>query len=241
MELEGNWLFRYRSWLPIVVLLVGVTVYIGELHNESFAFRHPHWAAFEAACLLLGFVGLAVRAYTVGHTPAGTSGRNTDGQLADSLNTTGAYSMVRNPLYLGNFLMWLSVALLTREMWFVAAFTLLYWLYYERIIFAEECFLAHKFGVAYAEWAARTPAFIPSLAHFRRAAEPMSWRKVLKKEKNGLFALCLTFAAFDALRAMMTGGAPSRWLLGLAVLSGVAYGVLEFFKKCTHVLDQPNR
>jgi len=83
-------------------------------------------------------LGLFIRAYAVGHTPANTSGRNTKEQLADELNTTGIYSMVRHPLYLGNFFMWLGAAVLTKNGWFIVAFILLYWIYYERIMFAEE-------------------------------------------------------------------------------------------------------
>ncbi|MGB8874133.1 MAG: hypothetical protein WCC75_12145, partial [Desulfobaccales bacterium] len=45
-----------------------------------------------------------------GLPPRGTSGRNTQGQVAETLNTTGIYSLVRNPLYLGNFLIWLGLS-----------------------------------------------------------------------------------------------------------------------------------
>ena len=49
-----------------------------------------------------------------GFAARNTSGRNTgQGQVADKLNTTGAYSLTRNPLYLGNALMWAAVAMLT--------------------------------------------------------------------------------------------------------------------------------
>ena len=37
-------------------------------------------------------LGMAIRAYTIGTTPHGTSGRNTDKQLAKQLNTKGIYS-----------------------------------------------------------------------------------------------------------------------------------------------------
>ncbi|MGC9453013.1 MAG: methyltransferase family protein, partial [Oceanipulchritudo sp.] len=49
----------------------------------------------------------------------GTSGRNTKQQVAYSLNTTGFYSVVRNPLYLGNFFMYLGIALFTHHWWLV--------------------------------------------------------------------------------------------------------------------------
>ncbi|NLL27934.1 MAG: DUF1295 domain-containing protein [Bacteroidales bacterium] len=41
--------------------------------------------------------------------PKGISGKNTEKQIADFLNTKGMYSIVRHPLYLGDFLMWLGL------------------------------------------------------------------------------------------------------------------------------------
>ena len=149
----------------------------------------PHWHLYEYLCLAVSLSGTLVRIYTVGHTPVGTSGRNTANQVADVLNTTGIYSTVRHPLYLGNFLMWLGIALLTCNVGFVAVFVLAYWLYYERIMYAEEQFLRRKFGDTYLRWAERTPAFIPCLKRFRPTDLPFSWKKVIKKEKNGVFAL----------------------------------------------------
>ncbi|UKI18106.1 MAG: isoprenylcysteine carboxylmethyltransferase family protein [Bacteroidales bacterium] len=118
---------------------------------------------YEILCFVVSLLGLAVRAFTVGYTPANTSGRNVAEQVADQLNTTGLYSVVRNPLYVGNFLMWLGIAMLTMNLWFIISFILLFWVYYERIIFAEEQFLTNKFGSVYTDWADKTPCFIPRL------------------------------------------------------------------------------
>ena len=146
----------------------------------------------------MSLVGLAIRIYTVGYTPKNTSGRNTaEGQVADTLNTTGIYSMVRNPLYLGNFFMWLGPALMTENIWFIISFILFYWIYYERIIYAEEQFLERKFGNNYRAWADKVPVFIPKLGRFTSNRLSFSIKKVIKKEKNGLFAVFLIFMVFD--------------------------------------------
>jgi hypothetical protein len=134
----------------------------------------------------------------VGHTPSNTSGRNTcEGQVADTLNTTGIYSILRHPLYLGNFLMWFGICLLTENIWFIVIFCSVFWLYYERIMYCEEQFLRRKFGSDYTEWANKTPAFLPEFKLFVKPSFPFSWKKVLQNEKNGLLALFLIFAAFD--------------------------------------------
>ena len=109
LEKTGFWLFRYRSFLPFAGLPVFVVCmlsysYLGQSHQIT-----EWWQIF---CLLVSLSGLGVRIISVGHAPRGTSGRNTHEQVADSLSTTGMYSIVRHPLYLGNYLMLIGFVLL---------------------------------------------------------------------------------------------------------------------------------
>ncbi len=114
--------------------------------------------------------GEAIRIYTVGFAPENTSGRNTEaGQIADELNMTGIYSLVRHPLYVGNFFMWLGPVLFLRSVVFAVFFVLVYWLYYERIMFAEEQFLRRKFGETYDKWSEKVSAFIPGFEGIYKA------------------------------------------------------------------------
>ncbi len=244
-EQQGNWLFRYRGILPIIILFIGASVYIHtELNPETFFLEEtPYEIYYEIGCLIVSLLGLAVRAYTVGHTPANTSGRNTaSGQVADMVNTTGIYSTVRHPLYLGNFLMWLGICLLTGNAWFIIAFCLFYCAYYERIMFAEEQFLRRKFGTVYMEWANRTPAFFPNFKIFVKPSLPFSWKKVLKKEKNGFLALFLIFFLFDYSGEIIEKENDyNLFLLIACVVSLIAYIVLKYLKKKTNVLNEENR
>ena len=60
----------------------------------------------EMIFLAVSLLGEAIRIITVGHAPRNTSGRNTtEGQVADVINTSGIYSIIRHPLYVGNFLL----------------------------------------------------------------------------------------------------------------------------------------
>ncbi len=236
-EKEGNRLFRYRSYLPLLLLAAALIVYLLTLFTNGS--NYPQWYAY--ICLAVSLCGTAIRIVTVGHTPAGTSGRNTSRQVADSLNTTGIYSMVRHPLYLGNSLMYLGVAMLTGSGPFVIIALLVMWIYYERITYAEEQFLHRKFHEEYAAWAAKTPAILPRLCRYRPAAYPFSWRKVLKKEKNGMFALLLTFSVFDITGAAALGCGIDRCMLALTALSGLAYLTLKIIKRRTGWLNEPGR
>ena len=68
--------------------------------------------------IIISFFGMSVRFYTVGITPAGTSGRNRSKQIADKLNTRGMYSITRNPLYFGNYLIWLGISIYSLNIFF---------------------------------------------------------------------------------------------------------------------------
>ncbi|MBE0663002.1 MAG: DUF1295 domain-containing protein [Bacteroidales bacterium] len=240
-EKSGIWLFRHRSHLPLLVLGVGAVMVIRtEVYPETFILEEtPYEIYFEMFCLMVSIFGLAIRIFTVGYTPPNTSGRNVKGQVAESLNTTGIYSAVRHPLYLGNFFMWLGIALLTGSLWFVIAFILFYSIYYERIMFAEEQFLSKKFGIAYDTWASRTPAIIPSFRKFEPAGAKFNWKKVLKKEKNGLLAVFLIFAMFDVIGELIEHREDFNYFLMLMMLfSTLLYFIVKLLRKHTSLLQE---
>jgi protein-S-isoprenylcysteine O-methyltransferase Ste14 len=128
---QGKWLFRYRGVLPIIILGIGMVVYLlGRISSNPFYL----WGTsmenyFELSCLFVGLLGLVIRVYTVGYTPRATSGRGVKKFVASTLNTKGPYSLVRHPLYVGNFFMWLGPTLLTANVWFIVSFCLFYWIY----------------------------------------------------------------------------------------------------------------
>jgi protein-S-isoprenylcysteine O-methyltransferase Ste14 len=254
MELQGNKWFRYRSYIPLIFLIVGLAVYAFSAWKQLSIFEeYPCYKnLFEICCLAVSLLGLVIRIYTVGYTPANTSGRNTKaGQVADELNTTGIYSIVRNPLYLGNFLMWLGIAMLTANIWFIVSFCFLYWIYYERIIFAEEQFLRKKFGDTYLNWTQVTPVFFPKFSQYKKPAYSFSWKKVLKKEKNGLAALFIVFALFQITERVIdiyiTGKPIDNQLIQFnyitigCIATCVLYLILKIFKSYTKILDTEGR
>ncbi|HEV7348747.1 isoprenylcysteine carboxylmethyltransferase family protein [Telluribacter sp.] len=240
LDKQGNFLFKYRGILPLIILVVGLAVYAYVIWEGASTYRLTFQNnEYEFFCLAVALLGLVIRILTVGFTPRHTSGRNTQQQVADTLNTSGMYSTVRHPLYVGNFFMWLGVALLTQHAWFTIAFVLLYWMYYERIMFTEEKFIAGKFGEKFYAWAAQTPAIIPNPARWRNPDLQFNPKKVLRQEKNGFFAVFLLFFVFDTVGEFITYGDVSfrnfHWLV-LCIASGVLYLVLKLLKNKTQVL-----
>lgn len=149
---QGDYLFRNRSFLPIIFIVFALAVkgyYIQYKPSNSQTIAMLS-ELMESVSIYVGLFGLIIRMYTVGYTPKNTSGRNTkEGQVANKLNTSGLYSATRNPLYVGNFFMWMGVILYINVVWLFMLFICVFWMYYERIIYAEETFLRQKFGNTY--------------------------------------------------------------------------------------------
>lgn len=229
-ETSGTWLFRWRSYLPL--LLAGLV--LASLEQFEYPGHSHAWdLAWELLCLTLSLAGLAIRAYTTGHTPKGTSGRNTKRQRAAALNISGAYSLVRHPLYLGNFLCWLGISMFPRTWWASVIFILAFWLYYERIMFAEEEFLRRSFGTAYEQWALRTPAFLPRRAGWRPPELSFSARTVLKREPSSWLAVVAAFSVMELVGDLVAEGRLELdlfWLI-LFSLSLLLYTILRVLKK----------
>ncbi|HSJ69709.1 MAG TPA: isoprenylcysteine carboxylmethyltransferase family protein [Anditalea sp.] len=244
LEQQGIWLFKYRGILPIIVLFIGLGIYTHSLLYPTepiseVIFTIDYYIYF---CLFISLLGQAIRVYTVGYTPENTSGRNTEEQVADTLNTSGIYSTVRHPLYLGNFFMWLGPAMLTGNVWFVIAFCLFYWVYYERIMYAEEQFLTRKFTQTYVDWASQIPAFIPSKENFKAPKLNFSWKKVIKKEKNGFAAIFIIFAIFDVIGNLIVYNKElNGFLIGSCIVTSIIYLILKYMKNNTTLLNESGR
>ncbi len=240
IEKQGNWLFKYRSILPLIIFAPGLSWYIYLTYQRDYV---NYWW-LDLIFLLVGFLGLGIRITTVGFTPKGTSGRNTkEGQIAEKLNTSGIYSTVRHPLYLGNFFMWFAPVLMITDIWFALFFCAFYWIYYERIMFAEEAFLRRKFEKEYFAWAEKTPAFFPKFSNYRKSELNFSIKNVLKREYNGFFNLILIMTAF---RVIAFAIVEEEFYLDLAWiivfgLGFIIFAILKILKKFTSVLDVEGR
>jgi protein-S-isoprenylcysteine O-methyltransferase Ste14 len=240
LQVQGSWLFRWRGYLPfLLVALVGAAYVQYDWPFHNFA-MHEVWEYF---CLAVSVSGLLIRVVTIGSTPAGTSGRNTKSQLAKELNTTGMYSIVRHPLYLGNFLIGLGITSVQLVWWLPVIYTLAFWIYYERIMFVEEEFLRQEFGERFERWADGTPAIWPRLSHWRGAALPFSFRTVLRREYTGLLVVALGHTGVEFVEGPIMQHRlvwEPFWIAFFA--SGcLAYLVLRVFKKRTTLLDVTGR
>jgi protein-S-isoprenylcysteine O-methyltransferase Ste14 len=236
----GQWLFRWRSYPPLVVLAYVLLVVALDPAPAGGAAALPVWVALGLAS---GLLGLAIRGWTVGHVAIGTSGRGTRELRAEELNTGGIYSLVRHPLYLGNFFMWMGVVIFAGKPTAMLVTVLAFWLYYERIMTAEERFLYEKFGDAFAAWADKTPPFLPRFGGWKPWPYPFSFRFVLGRDYQALYGFVASTAVVALLRvgvARQAWAAAVPWAWYFAA-GTVAYFVLHTLKRRTRLLEPRDR
>ncbi len=238
-EKTGNWLFRRRSWLPVLFILPGIVLMIfSDRMTLLFDLKK------EFAFLAVSLFGQVIRVLAAGFAPGKTSGRNTsEGQVAEQLNMTGIYSVIRHPLYVGNFFMWLGPVLFLKSAWFLIVFILAYWLYYERIMFAEEQFLRRKFGEVYDRWSEKVKAVIPSFRNYIPPELCFSFRTVLRREYNSFINIFVIFSVLDVLRNYLISGRifiTPFWAV-LFVFAGALWLTIRIIHKNTRWLTVEGR
>lgn len=233
---DGDRLFRWRSYVPLLlvpVLLFGLMTTI-----PPFASR-PAERAWETIAVMVALAGLGLRVWAVGSAPSGTSERSTVTPRASELRTTGAYSVVRHPLYMANGLMALGLSLFP-GVWYLPIILLLATLlYYERIAAREEAFLAERFGDGFAAWAGRVPAVVPSMAAYAPATTSFSWRKVLRHEFHGLLVIAAGAFVLDLVQESWRARAwraDAEWLWFFAA-SAACFVVFGAIKRGTRLLE----
>ena len=231
-ENSGNFLFKYRGQIPVVLFFAAIpAIYFTDYSFMATDSQLYCWLLGFAA--FISFLGLVVRSIAIGTSNKNTSGRNTKEQVAEALNTKGIYSTVRHPLYLGNYLMWIGIVIYVFNFWFFIVVSLLFWLYYERIMYAEERFLERKFGQDYVDWSLSVPAFFPSFKNYEKSAIPFSLKTILRREYSGVSATIIGFVFIDIFRdAVLNGGFVYYHSYGIVI--GVALFISLFFRTLKH-------
>ena len=222
----GNWLFKYRSFLPLIIIPF-----------LFYCVLTPIETCIQKILLYSGiaisYIGECIRIYTIAYVPAGTSGRNTKQQLATSLNIQGIYSIVRHPLYLGNFFIFLGPFIFAGNIYGIVIFILIFWVYYERIMFAEEAFLMDKFKDKYQEWSLKTPAIIPNPILYSHINAKFSLQKVFEREYSGICGIIVIYTLLLAYRNYSFNVVPilSDYWKVLFIVNTMLYISLRTFKK----------
>jgi len=102
---------------------------------------------------------------------AGSETRTTGGVGGTFLVISGPFGHVRNPLYVGNILMYVGIGIMANALCPylpILAFFFFVW-QYVTIVGEEEAYLKTAFGESYAEYCKNVPPFIPRISSYRNA------------------------------------------------------------------------
>jgi len=180
----GGWLFRQRSWLPVPLIFALLII--------------PRQSQVSAvACWTIGAAlvaaGEALRLWGVQHI--GVISRTRSDRLGP-LVSSGPFAFVRNPLYVGNILLWAGFAVSARLLSLAPIAVALLGFEYHAIVRWEEQLLDARLGPAYRSYASRVPRWIPALwARPGLSAETaidraeFSWGDTLFSERGTLLAI----------------------------------------------------
>jgi protein-S-isoprenylcysteine O-methyltransferase Ste14 len=174
----GAWLFRYRGFLPVPFILVPLLV--------------PGTQTLRGWLIGAGFIVAGEAFRMMGVAAAGTVTRRRSRNV-QRLVTYGIFSWLRNPLYVGNFLIWIGFVIGSGVLWFLPVALVLFAVEYTFIVRYEEGVLESIFGAEYLEYKRRTPRWFPRPPPTRDAG-PHEWGEAWRSEIS-------TFAQYAALGA----------------------------------------
>lgn len=152
-------MFTYRSYTPIPFLLV------------MLVFARP-----TLQSLIIGFVivllGEGIRFWGV--SIAGSETRTTGAVGGTYLITNGPFAYVRNPLYVGNMLLYTGIGVMSAALfpWLVIVAMLWFFVQYRLIVSKEEEYLSGHFGEEYAQYRKNVPRFFPRLTPYVAPVSP---------------------------------------------------------------------
>lgn len=154
-----GFIFRIRSYTPLPFL--GVMV----------VFAHP-----TLLTMLLGLaivvLGESVRFWGV--SIAGAETRTTGAVGGTYLITNGPFAYVRNPLYVGNILLYTGIGVMSNALfpWLLLAALVWFFFQYAMIVSEEEEYLRGHFGAAYEQYCGGVRRFVPRLMPYQSKTPP---------------------------------------------------------------------
>ena len=174
--------FKYRSYTPIPFVILMLVFQKANIES-----------------LIIGFaitlIGELIRLWGVSY--AGSETRTTGAVGGTYLIISGPFAYVKNPLYLGNILMYFGFGVMSLALFpylQILALIFFYFQYY-LIIKREEGYLREQFGEEYEKYYKAVPKLIPTFFPYRNKKleqPPFNLKAGLKSERRTLQALIIT-------------------------------------------------
>ncbi|MBU1061897.1 MAG: isoprenylcysteine carboxylmethyltransferase family protein [Candidatus Omnitrophica bacterium] len=106
----------------------------------------------------------------------------------EKLTTSGPYSFIRHPLYLGTMFLAIGFVIMLKIYYIGALFIILMTIAYYRTIKKEETMLEVKFKGEYLRYKKKIPAVFPTIFAYREGEKwPFSFKRLFKNHEYKLF------------------------------------------------------
>lgn len=174
-ERIGELFFKYRDYTPVPLILLLLLL------------AKPTVGSATIGMFLL-LCGELIRIYAVAFI--GSISRTRKNQTGSNLITTGPFGYVRNPLYVGNFLISFGVAVYGGNNFISVLTVLLFAMQYYFIVKYEENLLHERFGDEYRAYCEQVPAWFPRRSIKLEDLEwPDSFTAAFRSERKTLMAI----------------------------------------------------
>jgi protein-S-isoprenylcysteine O-methyltransferase Ste14 len=238
----GNFLFTWRNEIfPLSFLAIAAV-------SRPRAPFGSERADIVMDCVGLGvaLAGQVLRAAVIGlaYIQRGGKGKKIH---ADTLVQDGLFAHSRNPLYLGNMMIFLGLFLVLNSTLGYLVGVPFFLLAYLSITLAEEAYLKKQFGAVFVEYCQRVNRFMPSLRGLGATMRSMSfrWKRLVRKEYGSTFTWITTAIALllweKVARSGWDSAAARAWVLvPMWVLAVAGYAIARYLKKSGRLKDAPS-
>ncbi|HJQ20795.1 MAG TPA: isoprenylcysteine carboxylmethyltransferase family protein [Gemmatimonadaceae bacterium] len=176
----GAVLFRYRGFLPVPFLLIPLLV--------------PARQTLRGWLIGAVFIVVGELVRLAGVAAAGTVTRRRSRNV-QRLVTYGAFAWFRNPLYVGNLLIWTGFVIGSGVLWFLPIALVLFAIEYWFIVRYEEGVLESTFGAEYLTYKGRVSRWMPRPPKSASPGEH-DWGEALRSEVSTFLQYVALGAAF---------------------------------------------
>lgn len=193
MTLFGNILSAAAKYRIVATrIFAGMLILLLLLTDSRWAAYPLMDSAFEILGLILVTLGAFGRLWASLYI---------SGYKVNHLITEGPYSVVRNPLYFFSFLGAGGLALAARSFLVVTLVVIAFLLYYPLVVAREEKKLADRHGAEYAQYAGRTPRFMPNLTLYH---EPQTYLVNVRKHQQAFLDAMFFIWIYGILQVIQT-------------------------------------
>jgi protein-S-isoprenylcysteine O-methyltransferase Ste14 len=236
----GNFFFKYRNWL--FILLYGALFIPSPDLFRADMFGEQYYILPITIGLFVTISGQLIRGATIGLAYIIRGG--SEGKVyAEKLVTTGIFNHCRNPLYVGNILMLTGVGILANSLLYMVIFIPLFLFIYQAIVLAEENYLRNKFGQDFDSYCKRVPRWFIRFNGLADTFNQMrfNWKRWILKEYNTQFVWLSGITLILLLKyGRLTNNDTefrNKLIIGIIVGLGIVYLVVRYLKKSGKMVE----